>query len=85
VHDLWLRPFRVADTSAAGYIKMPLGSSLEAVEKEMILRTIEFTRGNKTRAAATLGVSIKTLYNKLGQYGLEPRREFNSRLGSHAR
>jgi DNA-binding NtrC family response regulator len=78
-------PFRVADTTAASYIKMPLGSSLEAVEKEMILRTIEFTRGNRTRAAATLGVSIKTLYNKLGQYGLEPRREFNSRLGSHAR
>src|ERR1700730_15792485 len=76
--------FRVVDTSAPGYIKMPLGSSLEAVEKEMILRTIEFTRGNKTRAAATLGVSIKTLYNKLGQYALEPRREFSSRLGSHA-
>jgi DNA-binding NtrC family response regulator len=61
-------PFRVADTNASSYFKMPLGSSLEAVEKEMILRTIEFTRGNKTRAAATLGVSIKTLYNKLDQY-----------------
>src|SRR6202030_1675599 len=64
-------PFRVADTTAASYIKMPLGSSLEAVEKEMILRTIEFTGGNKTRAAATLGVSVKTLYNKLAQYGLD--------------
>jgi len=62
--------FRVVDTSAPGYIKMPLGSSLEAVEKEMILRTIEFTRGNKTRAAATLGVTVKTLYNKLELYGL---------------
>jgi two-component system, NtrC family, response regulator HydG len=63
-------PFRVADTSAASYIKMPLGSSLEAVEKEMILRTIEFTRGNKTHAAETLGVSVRTLYNKLDQYRL---------------
>jgi DNA-binding NtrC family response regulator len=61
-------PFRVADTNAASYINMPLGSSLEAVEREMILRTIEFTRGNKTRAAETLGVSVKTLYNKLDQY-----------------
>ena len=34
------------------------------------LRFVEFTRGNKTRAAAALGVSVKTLYNKLGQYGL---------------
>jgi two-component system response regulator HydG len=75
-------PFRAAGPSAASYIKMPIGSTLDAVEKEMILRTIEFTRGNKTRAAATLGVSIKTLYNKLGEYGLEPRRGFSSRLGS---
>jgi len=63
-------PSRVGDTGAASYIKMPLGSSLEALEKETILRTIEFTRGNKTRAAATLGVSLKTLYNKLNQYQL---------------
>ena len=63
-------PFRVADTGAASFIKMPIGSSLEAVEKEMILRTIEFTRGNKTRAAKTLGVSLNTLYNKLDQYRL---------------
>jgi DNA-binding NtrC family response regulator len=59
------------DTGTSGYLKMPLGSSLEAVEKEMILRTIEFSGGNKTRAAATLGVSVKTLYNKLAQYGLD--------------
>jgi DNA-binding NtrC family response regulator len=61
-------PFHAADMGAASYLKMPIGSSLEAVEKEMILRTIEFTRGNKTRAAETLGVSVKTLYNKLDQY-----------------
>ena len=52
-------PFRVVDTSAPGYLKMPLGSSLEAVEKEMILRTIEFSRGNKTRTAVTLGLVSK--------------------------
>ena len=47
---------------------MPLGSSLDVVEKEMIMRTIEFTAGNKTRAAEILGISAKTLYNKLEQY-----------------
>ena len=57
--------FRVANTSAGSFIKMPLGSSLHDVEKEMIIRTIEFTGGNKTRAAEILGVSSKTLYNKL--------------------
>jgi DNA-binding NtrC family response regulator len=60
--------FRVANNSASSFIKMPLGSSLEEVEKEMITRTIEFTGGNKTRAAEILGVSAKTLYNKLEQY-----------------
>jgi DNA-binding NtrC family response regulator len=49
-------------------INMPLGSSLDVVEKEMIMRTIEFTAGNKTRAAEVLGISAKTLYNKLEQY-----------------
>jgi DNA-binding NtrC family response regulator len=64
-------PFRVATTTTAGsFIKMPLGSSLEEIEKETILRTIEFTGGNKTRAAESLGVSLKTLYNKLGYYRL---------------
>jgi DNA-binding NtrC family response regulator len=37
-------PFRVGDTSAASYIKMPIGSSLEAVEREMILRTIKMRK-----------------------------------------
>jgi DNA-binding NtrC family response regulator len=37
----------------------------------MIIRTIEFTGGNKTRAAEILGVSSKTLYNKLEQYEVE--------------
>jgi DNA-binding NtrC family response regulator len=63
--------FRVANTSAGSFIKMPLGSSLHDVEKEMIIRTIEFTGGNKTRAAEILGVSSKTLYNKLEQYEVE--------------
>jgi DNA-binding NtrC family response regulator len=38
------------------------------VEKEMITRTIEFTARNKTRAAEILGVTTKTLYNKLERF-----------------
>ncbi|WP_370655567.1 helix-turn-helix domain-containing protein [Candidatus Binatus sp.] len=34
----------------------------------MIARTLEFTGGNKTRAADVLGVSAKTLYNKLERF-----------------
>lgn len=59
---------RRVNSDSSGSVNMPLGSSLDVVEKEMIMRTIEFTAGNKTRAAEMLGVSAKTLYNKLEQY-----------------
>jgi transcriptional regulator with PAS, ATPase and Fis domain len=59
---------QIVDVSATNYINVLIGSSLEAAEKEIILRTIEFARGNKTRAAKALGVSVKTLYNKLNHY-----------------
>src|SRR5579885_1682389 len=41
------------------------GSSLQDVEREMIYRTIEFAGGNKTKAAELLGISLRTLYNRL--------------------
>ncbi len=63
--------FRAASSSDGGFVRIRLGSSLEDVEKEMISRTIEFTGGNKTRAADILGVSAKTLYNKLERFGQE--------------
>lgn len=63
--------FQTATSSDSGYIKVTLGSSLDDMEKEIILRTIEFAGGNKTRAAQILGVSAKTLYNKLERYSSE--------------
>ena len=39
--------------------------SLQDIEREMISRTIEFAGGNKTRAAEMLGISLRTLYNRL--------------------
>lgn len=39
-------------------------------EKEAITEALSLTSGNKTRAAGLLGVSIKTLYNKLHEYGM---------------
>jgi len=51
-----------------GYVRLRIGMTLEEMEKELITRTIEFSDGNKTRAAQFLGVSTKTLYNKLERY-----------------
>jgi len=47
-------------------IDMPL----EEVEKNHILRTLAYNHGNKTKSAQSLGVTIKTLYNKLHRYGI---------------
>jgi DNA-binding NtrC family response regulator len=48
--------------------EVSLGMSLDDIEREVILKTIEFVDGNKSRAAEMLGISIKTLYNRLEQY-----------------
>ncbi|MEW6058210.1 MAG: sigma-54-dependent Fis family transcriptional regulator [Bdellovibrionota bacterium] len=44
--------------------------SLEELERHHIMRILSFHHGNKTKTAQTLGVTIKTLYNKLHRYGL---------------
>ena len=38
-------------------------------EKMLILKTLESTSNNKTKAAEILGISLKTLHNKLKEYG----------------
>jgi DNA-binding NtrC family response regulator len=49
-------------------LEIKLGASLDEVERELIVRTVEFAAGNKSRAAEILGVSLKTLYNRLERY-----------------
>ena len=53
-------------------IRFPLGATVEQVERELILQTLERTNHNKTRAAELLGISLKTLHNKLGRYKAQP-------------
>jgi DNA-binding NtrC family response regulator len=51
-------------------VRLPLGSTIEDAERQLILQTLKYSQNNKTRAAEILGVSLKTLHNKLHRYGL---------------
>jgi DNA-binding NtrC family response regulator len=50
-------------------ISFRVGTSLEDAEKALILKTLAANGNNKTRAAEVLGISLKTLHNKLKTYG----------------
>jgi DNA-binding NtrC family response regulator len=56
-------------------LEIKLGASLDEVERDLIKRTVDFAGGNKSRAAEILGVSLKTLYNRLERYQNRDPRE----------
>lgn len=66
-------PLSFGRPSAAGHsalatLRFPVGATVDDVERELIVQTLESTGNNKTRAADLLGISLKTLHNKLKEY-----------------
>jgi DNA-binding NtrC family response regulator len=53
----------------ASVVQVRVGTTVDEAERLLILRTLESTGQNKTRAAEILGVSLKTMHNKLKEYG----------------
>ena len=52
-------------------IKIPIGSTMENAEKEIIIKTLNHENNNKKRASDILGIGRKTLYRKLKEYNIE--------------
>ena len=50
------------------------GTSIRELERRLLETTLDTTGGNRTRAAEMLGVSLRTIRNKIREYGLPPRR-----------
>jgi DNA-binding NtrC family response regulator len=58
-----------ASVEDADTVRLGVGTTVEEAERLLILKTLEATSNNKTRAAEILGISLKTLHNKLKEYG----------------
>lgn len=61
---------RIRPAAPAGYPIIPLmpEGSLRELEKKVIFQTLDRTNGNRTHAADILGISVRTLRNKLNEY-----------------
>ena len=58
-------------SESAACIRLPLGISLADAERALVLATLRHFGHHKERTAATLGISLKTLYNRLKEYTAE--------------
>ncbi|MBD3161950.1 MAG: response regulator [Candidatus Eisenbacteria bacterium] len=63
-----VRPSPRIEPERNDLVQVPIGTPLADVERVMILETLRANGGNKTRTAAILGISAKTLHNKLRVY-----------------
>ncbi|OAN52558.1 MULTISPECIES: helix-turn-helix domain-containing protein [unclassified Sphingobium] len=60
-----LRGERAANQAMAAAVEELVGHSVDDVERALILQTLDRCRGNRTTAAAMLGISVRTIRNKL--------------------
>ncbi|MBF7073418.1 sigma-54-dependent Fis family transcriptional regulator [Glaciecola sp. MH2013] len=67
--DSFASPFSQASHSHDNGKALEAGKTIEEVEKALIFATLDEVDGNKTSAAEMLGISTKTLYNRLNAYG----------------
>jgi DNA-binding NtrC family response regulator len=79
-----LQPCELSSPSLEGGAEVPTpiddglrpGVSLESMEKRLLEVTLDATGGNRSRAAEMLGVSLRTVRNKIREYGLPPRGSY---------
>jgi DNA-binding NtrC family response regulator len=60
-----------ADGEAWPAVPVRVGEKLEAVERRLLIATLQAVNGDRRTAAELLGISLKTVYNRLKEYGLD--------------
>src|SRR5690606_30134146 len=69
------------DPAAGAQVSIPVGISLAEADRRLIFATLQQCGGVKKHTAEVLGISLKTLYNRLSEYaaaGHQPEREVRS-------
>jgi len=60
-----------------GLARLHAGMSLESMQKRLLKMTLEATAGNRSHAAEMLGISLRTVRNKIREYHLPARRQYS--------
>ncbi|HWR34766.1 MAG TPA: sigma-54 dependent transcriptional regulator [Clostridia bacterium] len=72
-----------APVQEANAVRLAVGTTVEEAERLLILKTLEATHNNKTRAAEILAISLKTLHNKLKEYGQQSNGAATAELAAN--
>ena len=73
----WLEQPEQIEGGAAESASLPVGTSLEEMERQMIVATLEHYDGHRAKTAAALGIGVRTLSGKLRSYGFAPRAKMS--------
>jgi hypothetical protein len=65
------QPAASADEQSWPAVQVRVGERLDAVERKLLIATLEAMKGDRKTAAQLLGISLKTIYNRLKKYGLD--------------
>ncbi len=86
ISDAWLElgASKASRNADAPLLSIRVGTSIAEAERALILATLDHFDGQKERTAAALGVSLKTLYNRLKEYASTVGRSRRATAAAHA-
>ncbi|MCF2522540.1 helix-turn-helix domain-containing protein [Bradyrhizobium sp. G127] len=71
VHATASQPLDGPSIAPRRVVRLLIGATVEEIERELVLQTLARCDGNRTHAARVLGVSVRTLRNKIRQYSAD--------------